>query len=110
MARMSKRSKAKSKFTVKETKLSTIFGASLGVISACTVLLLVCLTFARGGEASISYAFAGLLASVFSIIGVVLSILCILDHYQRHFLGWLGIVTNGITLLSMAGILCLGML
>lgn len=110
MAKRSKGPRGKSKFTVKETRLSTIFGASLGVISVCTVLLLLYLTFMHGGEASISYAFAGFLASVFSVTGLVLSILCIIDHYQRHFMGWFGIVTNSIALMSMAGILYLGML
>ena len=110
MARRSKIPKVKSKFTVKETKLSTIFGASLGVISMVTVLLLLYLTFARGGEATLSYGFAGILASIFSVTGLILSILCINDHYQPHTLGWLGLVTNGIAALSMASILYLGML
>ena len=62
MARRSKRPKGKSKFTVKETKLPTILGASLGVISMITVLLLLYLTFLRGGEATLSYGFAGICA------------------------------------------------
>ena len=110
MARRSKRPKGKSKFTVKETKLPTIFGASLGVISMVTVLLLLYLPFLRGGEATLSYGFAGILTSVFSVTGLILSILCINDHYQHHVLGWIGLVTNGIAVLSMAGILYLGML
>lgn len=110
MAKRSKRPKNKSKFSVKETKLPTVFGVVLGIISVVTVLLLLYLTFKQGGEASISYAFAGLLASVFSVLGLVLSILCINDHYQHHLLGWIGLATNGVALLSMAGILYLGMM
>lgn len=110
MARRSRRPKNKAKFTVKETKLSTIFGVILGVISISTVLILTYLTFIRGGEATISYAFAGLLASIFSVIGLILSILCIIDHYQRHIYGWTGLVTNALAVLSMAGILYLGMM
>ena len=110
MMERSKRPKGKSKFTVKETKLFTIFGAALGIISVLTVLLLLYLTFARGGEATLSYGFAGILASVFSVTGLILSILCINDHYQPHALGWLGFVTNGIAVVAMAGILYLGML
>ena len=110
MAKGSKRPKGKSKFTVKETKLSTIFAVSLGVISAITVLLLLYLTFLRGGEATLSYGLAGVLASVFSVIGLILSILCINDHYQPHTLGWVGLATNGVAAIAMAGILYLGML
>ena len=110
MTKRSKRPKGKSKFTVKETKLSTMFGTALGIISIITVVLLLYLTFVRGGEATISYGFAGILASVFSVTGLILSILCINDHYQPHMLGWVGLVTNGIAALSMAGILYLGML
>lgn len=110
MAVGSKRPKGKTKFSVKETKLATIFGASLGIISVVAVLLILYLTFARGGEASVSYAFAGLLTSIFSVTGLVLSILCLNDHYQQHLLGWIGLLSNGVALLSMAGILYLGML
>lgn len=110
MVKRPKRSKNKSKFSVKETRLSTVFGTALGFISVVTVVLLLYLTFSSGGEASVSYAFAGMLASIFSVVGVVLSILCINDHYQHHFWGWIGIITNSIALLSMAGILYLGML
>lgn len=109
MATRSRRHKNKTKFSVKETKLPTIFGAALGVISVATVLALLYLTFARGGEATVSYAFAGVLASIFSVTGLILSIFCLNDHYQQHTLGWLGLLTNGIAVLAMAGILYLGM-
>ncbi len=110
MAKRPKRPKTKSKFSVKENKLSTILGVALGIISIITVLLLVYLTFRRGGEASVSFAFAGLLASVFSLVGFLLSFLCVNDHYQHHWLGWIGMLTNGVGLATMAGILYLGML
>lgn len=106
----SKRPKGKTKFSVKETKLPTVFGASLGVISLAAVLLILYLTFKRGGEASVSFAFAGFLASVFSVTGWILSVLCLNDHYQPHFLGWIGLIANSTALLAMAGILYLGML
>ena len=105
----SKRPKAKTKFSVKEIKPATTFGASLGVISLVTVVLLLYLTFEHGGEATISFAFAGLLVSIFSVTGLVLSILCLMDHYQPHGIGWVGLAANGVAMLSMAGILYLGM-
>ncbi len=105
----SKRPKKKTKFTVKETKEVTVLGAALGVISVVTVILLLYLTFARGGEANLSFAFAGLLASIFAVAGLIISILCLIDHYQEHLVGWIGFAANGIALLSLAGILYLGM-
>lgn len=110
MGKKSKRPKRKTKFGVKETKPSTAFGAALGTISLVTVIVLVYLTFAAGGEVSVSYAFAGVLASIFSVIGLVLSILCMNDQYQPHTLGWYGMITSSIAVVSMAGILYLGML
>ena len=86
-----------------------MFGSALGFISLITVILLLYLTFIRGGEATISYGFAGILASIFSVTGMILSILCINDHYQPHQIGWVGLVTNGIAALAMAGILYMGM-
>lgn len=110
MGKRSKRPKRKTKFSVKETRPFTVFGAALGAISLVTVIALVYLTFAAGGEASVSYAFAGLLASIFSVSGLVLSILCMNDPYQPHTMGWFGMITSSIAVLSMAGILYLGML
>jgi len=110
MKKRSKRPKGKTKFSVKETKLPTVFGASLGVISLAAVLLILYLTFRQGGEASVSFAFAGFLASIFSVAGWILSVLCLNDHYQPHILGWIGLIANSAALLSMAGILYLGML
>lgn len=104
-----KKRKRKIKFSVKETKLSTIFGTVLGVLSLLTVLTVIHLTFLANGEATASYAFAGFLASAFSVTGLVLSILCMNDQYQPHTLGWVGLVTNGLALVAMAGILYLGM-
>lgn len=101
--------KNKTKFSVKAVRQSTIFGVILGMISIASVVALLYLTFISGSEATLSYAFAGLLTSFFSVTGLVLSILCLNDHYQPHFWGWLGFLTNGIAVLAMAGILYLGM-
>ncbi len=104
-----RRRRRKIKFSVKETKLSTIFGATLGILSLITVITVIYLTFLANGEATVSYAFAGFLAIVFSIAGLVLSILCMNDQYQQHAFGWIGLVTNGLSLGTMAVILYLGM-
>lgn len=110
MKRKAKKPKQKSKFTVKETKLRTTFGVSLGIISVITIFALLYLTFINGGQASVSYAFAGFLVCIFSVIGLVLSILCLADDYQQHLPGWIGLLSNGAAVLTMAGILYFGML
>ena len=104
-----RRRRNKTKFSVKEVRQSTIFGVILGVISVVTVIALLYLTFISGSDATLSYAFAGLLSSFFSVTGLVLSILCLNDHYQPHFWGWMGFITNGVAVLIMVGILYLGM-
>lgn len=110
MAKKPKWRKYKTKFSVKTTKLLTVFGLILGMISVMTVLALLYMTFSRGGEATLSYAFAGALTSVFSLVGLILSIFCLSDHYQTHMVGWCGFLLNGAALLAMAGILYLGMM
>ena len=109
MGNVPKRARRKIKFSVKETKLSTRFGAVLGILSLVTVITVIYLTFLANGDATASYAFAGFLASAFSVAGLVLSILCMNDQYQPHALGWIGLVTNGIALLNMAVVLYFGM-
>lgn len=110
MAEKLKRPKGKYKFSAKETKPVSVMGAVLGALSLITLLLLILLTFLRGGEATISYAFAGLLASLFSVAGLILSILCVHDAYQYHLPGWIGMITSGVSLAALAGILYLGMM
>lgn len=110
MAKKPKWRKNKTKFSVKTTKLLTVFGMMLGVISVAAVITLLYRTFLRGGEATISYAFTGVLISLFSVVGSILSILCLSDHYQTHTVGWCGLLLNGAALLAMAGILYLGMM
>lgn len=109
MQKSPKKVKRKIKFSVKETKASTAFGAALGIISVLTVMIMIQMAFLANGEATLSYAFAGLLATIFSVAGLVLSILCMNDEYQPHTFGWIGLVTNGLSLVAMAIILCLGM-
>ena len=72
-------------------------------------MIMIQRTFLANGEATASYAFAGFLASAFSVAGLVLSILCMNDQYQPHALGWVGLVTNGFALLDMVVILYFGM-
>lgn len=110
MKRKAKKPRQKSKFTVKETKQRTTFGASLGIISVAAIFLLLYRTFVNDGQASISYAFAALLVCLFSVAGLILSILCLADDYQQHLPGWIGLITNGMALLAVSGILYLGML
>lgn len=108
MKKKAKKSKEKVKFTVKETKEWAAFGASLGIMSMIAIVVLLYLTFINGGQASISYAFAGFLVCVFSVLGLILSILCLADDYQHHLQGWIGLAANGTAVLLMAGILYLG--
>ena len=109
MGNSPKKTRRKIKFSVKETNPKTIFGAVLGILSLITVITVVYLTFLASGEATVSYAFAGFLASAFSVTGLVLSILCMNDQYQPHALGWVGLFTNGAALVMMAVILYFGM-
>ena len=109
MGNISKKARRKIKFSVKETKSATVFGVVLGILSLITVITVVYLTFLANGEATVSYAFAGFLASAFSVTGLVLSILCMNDQYQPHILGWVGLFTNGSALIMMAVILYFGM-
>lgn len=109
MAERRRGRRSKIKFSVKAIRQSTILGVNLGIISILAVVAVLYLVFISGREATLSYAFAGLLVSFFSVTGLILSILCLNDHYQPHFLGWVGFLTNGIAVLVMAGILYLGM-
>lgn len=80
----------------------------LGMISIVSLSAVVYLTYLSGGEAQNGYGVTGLLATIFSLIGLILGIVTVRDKSYYRFFPWLGVVLNLLVLGSVSFILYLG--
>lgn len=80
----------------------------LGIISLASLIIVVYLTYRQGGEAPNGYGVTGLLATVFSFVGLILGVVTVQDkHYYRLF-PWLGVIFNLVSLGFVGLILYVG--
>uniref|UniRef100_UPI004055E803 DUF6142 family protein n=1 Tax=Acetatifactor sp. TaxID=1872090 RepID=UPI004055E803 len=94
-------------FTNKKHSQRAIMSTILGIISTVSLGIVVYLTY-RNGEATIGYGVTGLLATIFSIVGLILGVLTVrVKEYYRLF-PWLGIILNLIALCSISFMLYFG--
>lgn len=82
----------------------------LGIISVASLGIVVYLTYLQGGEATVGYGVTGLLATIFSIVGLGLGIVTVRDKSYYRLFPWLGVVLNLVVLGSISLILYLGSL
>ncbi len=88
-------------FTNKKHSDKAIMSTILGMISIVSMGIVVYLAYSKGGEAPEGYGFTGLLATIFSIIGLVLGVNTVQEKESYRLFPWLGIILN---LLSLGGI------
>ena len=80
----------------------------LGIISLGSVLLVVYLTSRAGGEALNGYGVTGLLATLFSFVGLILGIRTVRENIYYRIFPILGVVLNVLCLVCISMILYLG--
>lgn len=73
----------------------------LGIISLASMGIVVFLTYRSAGEATVGYGITGLLATLFSLVGLILGVVTFRDKDYYRIFPVLGIVLN---LLSLGGI------
>lgn len=81
----------------------------LGIISIAALVTVVFFSYRSGGEADVKFGFTGALATVFSLVGVVLGVLTACDKSYYRFFPVLGILLNlaalgGVSLILYAGV------
>lgn len=80
----------------------------LGVISLISLVVVVLLSGLSGGSAKISYGFTGLLAAVFSLIGLLLGVVTLQNKDYYRLFPALGILLNFLALAAVCLILYAG--
>lgn len=80
----------------------------LGIISLISLSIVVFRTYQSGGEATVGYGLTGVLATVFSLIGLLLGILTVKDKSYYPFFSILGIVLNLLAFAFVSVILYVG--
>lgn len=95
-------------FTNKRHSQRAIMSAILGAISTLSIGIVVYLTYQKAGEATTGYGVTGLLATLFSLTGLILGVLTVRDKTYYRVFPWLGIVLNLIALGSISVILYFG--
>ena len=95
-------------YTNKKHSQKAIMSVILGIISLGSVFLVVYLTSRAGGEAANGYGVTGLLATLFSFVGLILGVLTVRENIYYRFFPVLGVVLNVLCLVCISIILYLG--
>lgn len=97
-------------FTNKKHSQRAIMSVILGTISIISLLIVVYLTYLKDGAARVGYGMTGLLAAVFSMIGLILGIVTLREKNYYRLFPWLGIILNLLALFAVSLILRLGVM
>lgn len=84
--------------------MSTVFGA----LSDVSLIVLVYLSYMRGGQVPVNYGIATILVLLFAIIGCLLGVLAWQEREKFKVFAIIGLVLNAVALLSVSGILYAG--
>lgn len=76
----------------------------LGMLSTVSLTIVVYLTYMRDGDATVGYGVTGLLATLFSFVGLGLGIVTIRDKNYYRLFPRLGVVLN------LAALGCIGLM
>lgn len=95
-------------FTNKKHSDKAIMAAILGMISLVSLGIVIFLSYRKQGAAPAGYGVTGLLAAVFSLIGLILGILTVREKESYHFFPWLGTLLNALALGLIGFLLYLG--
>ncbi len=95
-------------FTNKKHSQRAIMSTILGIISTVSLGIVVYLTYLRGGDALVGYGVTGLLATVFSLVGLGLGIATVRDKTYYRLFPWLGLILNLVALGSISFLLYFG--
>ena len=96
------------KFTNKGHSQKAIMSTVFGALSCISLIVLVYLSYLNKGDAPFKYGVAGILALIYSVVGMILAILAVQEKDKFLLFGWIGVELNALAILGMSGILYAG--
>ena len=96
------------KFTNKRHPAKAICAIMLGVVSLFGICAVIYLSFQAHGATKPGYGVTGLLATIFSLTGLILGVLSFRDRNSFYVLSWVGTILNLIVLLGIGFLFSLG--
>lgn len=98
------------KFTKKKNPNKGIMATSLGIIATTSICIAVYLAYMNKGIAIPQYGMVTFLSFIFSMVGLVLGIVSIMEKDIYRLFPVIGIVFNSIALFMSGSILYLGVI
>lgn len=95
-------------FTNKKHSEKAIMGTILGMISLVSLGIVIFLSYQKNGETPVSYGLTGLLATIFSMIGLIIGILTLQEKENFRLFPWLGTILNMLSLAVIGVLLYVG--
>lgn len=95
-------------YTNKKHSQRAIMSTILGTISTVSLGIVIYMTYLQNGIATVGYGVTGLLATLFSVIGLILGVITVREKDYYRFFPWLGIGLNLFSLGSISFILYFG--
>ncbi len=96
-------------FTNRKHSLKGIMGVVLGMISLCSTVTVIYLTYQNASQAPANFGLSVLLALLFAIAGVIVSIISRFEADKFYLFSYLGIVISMIALAAVGLILVAGL-
>lgn len=96
------------KFTNKKHSPKAVMSTVFGILSDVSLIVLVYLSYLRGGQVPVNYGIAVILVLIFAIIGVLLGVLAWQEREKFKVFAIIGLVLNAVALASVSGILYAG--
>lgn len=96
------------KFTNKKHSEKSVMSTVFGGLSIVSMLVLIYLSYLRGGVVPVNYGIAMMLVLLFGIVGIVLGVLAMQEREKFRLFAIIGLALNGITLLSVSAVLYAG--
>ena len=95
-------------FTNKKHSEKAIMGTILGMISLISLGIVIFMSYQKNGETPVGYGLTGLLATIFSMIGLILGILTLQEKENFRLFPWLGTILNVLALAVIGFLLYVG--
>lgn len=96
------------KFTNKKHSPKAVMSTVFGALSDISLIVLVYLSYIRGGQVPVNYGIAVILVLIFAVVGCLLGVLAWQEREKFKVFAIIGLVLNAVALMAVSGVLYAG--